>query len=58
MKAVETTINKIFSTRQITRRDQQTLMLLFSQGNLTAADKELINRVYEALSQGLLKVVD
>lgn len=55
---IETTIDKIFSTRRITRNDQQRLMSVLSQGTLSAHDKSLIDRVYEALSQGRLKVVD
>jgi hypothetical protein len=58
MVNLETTIANIFATRRITRNDQQLLMVLFSQGTLTATDKDLIDRVYEALSQGRLKVVD
>ncbi|MBF2036174.1 MAG: hypothetical protein IGR92_12040 [Leptolyngbyaceae cyanobacterium T60_A2020_046] len=55
---IETTIEKILATRRITRHDQLRLMQLFSKDDITSADKILINRVYEALSQGRLRVVD
>ncbi|MGF1459313.1 MAG: hypothetical protein ACFBSG_09840 [Leptolyngbyaceae cyanobacterium] len=55
---LETTIEKIFATRRITRHDQQLLMCSFSQGSLSEAERDLLNRVYEALHQGRLRVVD
>ena len=58
MMTTETKIEKILANRRITRKDQQQLMLMFSQGVLTSSDKELINRIYKALRQGLVKVVD
>ncbi|MEM1278556.1 MAG: hypothetical protein AAGG53_00760 [Cyanobacteria bacterium P01_H01_bin.152] len=58
MVNLEATIEKIFATRRITRHDQQVLMYSFSQGGLSPADKDLLDRVYEALNQGRLRVVD
>ncbi|MDJ0706004.1 MAG: hypothetical protein QNJ46_22265 [Leptolyngbyaceae cyanobacterium MO_188.B28] len=58
MHSIDQTIDKIFSTRRITRYDQHLLMTLFSQGDISDSDKALINRVYEALTQGQLKVVE
>lgn len=61
MSPMETTkekVERIVSTRRITRRDQKELMLMFSQGVLTSSDRELINKIYEALSKGFLRVVD
>lgn len=58
MTSLEQAIEKIFATRRITRRDQHMLMSLFSQKDINASDSDLINRVYEALSQGRLRVVD
>ncbi len=55
---IEQTIDRIFAARRLTRQDQQMLMNLFSQRHLTPSDAALINRVYEALSQGRLRVVD
>lgn len=55
---IEETVEAILANRKITRSDQEELMSLFSQGRLTAADIELINRVYKALNQGRLRVVD
>lgn len=56
--SIEQTIDRIFAARRLTRNDQQMLMSMFSQRNLTPTDAALINRVYEALSQGRLRVVD
>ncbi|MEB3251466.1 MAG: hypothetical protein VKO01_04935 [Cyanobacteriota bacterium] len=58
MSILERTIEELFASRQLTRHDQQKLMALFSQRDLSAKDAMLINRVYDALSQGRLRVVD
>lgn len=58
MMNLETTIDHIFATRCITRHDQRLLMRLFSQGRLSPSDKDMLDRVYEALHQGRLRVVD
>jgi hypothetical protein len=55
---IEQTIDRIFAARRLTRQDQQMLMSMFSRRNLTPGDAAQINRVYEALSQGRLRVVD
>ena len=48
----------MFAARRLTRNDQQQLMAMFSQRDLSPKDAALINRVYDALSQGRLRVVD
>ena len=58
MHSIDKTIDKIFATRRITRYDQRLLMTLFSEGDISDNDKALINRVYEALTQGQLRVVE
>ncbi|MEM6521402.1 MAG: hypothetical protein AAF892_04420 [Cyanobacteria bacterium P01_D01_bin.71] len=58
MSNLETTVENIFATRRITRYDQQLLMCLFAQNDLSSTDKDLLDRVYEALHQGRLRVVD
>jgi hypothetical protein len=58
MTNLEQTIEKMFAARRLTRQDQQQLMAMFSQRDLSPGDAALINRVYEALSQGKLRVVD
>ncbi|WP_008317860.1 hypothetical protein [Leptolyngbya sp. PCC 6406] len=55
---IEATITKILESRRITRIDQKTLMIQFSQTTLSTNDRELINQIYEALNQGRLRVVD
>jgi hypothetical protein len=55
---IEQTIDRIFAARRLTRQDQQMLMTMFSSRSLTPSDAPLINRVYEALNQGRLRVVD
>ncbi|MCT7951150.1 hypothetical protein NG798_15225 [Ancylothrix sp. C2] len=52
-------VERIFSTHRITRTDQQLFMkTLLSQDILSSYEKEQIDRVFEALRQGLLRVVD
>ncbi|MBU6229056.1 MAG: hypothetical protein KGQ93_05130 [Cyanobacteria bacterium REEB459] len=58
MSVIEQAIEQMFASRQLTRHDQKLLMTLFSQRDLNAKDAALIDRLYEALSQGRLRVVD
>lgn len=52
-------VERIFSTHRITRTDQQLFMkTLLSQDNLSSYEREQIDRVFEALRRGLLRVVD
>jgi hypothetical protein len=55
---IEQVIDKIFASRKLTRNDQQQLMMMFSQSNLDPNDAMQISRVYDALHQGRLRVVD
>jgi hypothetical protein len=56
---VQQIVERIFVFRQISRTDQRLLMSTFlSQESLSEAEHLLINRVFDALKQGLLKVVD
>ncbi|MEW5857839.1 MAG: hypothetical protein AB1861_10735 [Cyanobacteriota bacterium] len=57
--SVQQIVERIFVFRQISRTDQRLLMSTFlSQESLSEAEHLLINRVFDALKQGLLKVVD
>jgi hypothetical protein len=56
--AIETIVTQILQTRRLTRQDQQVIMTEFSRENLSVVHRDLINKVYEALRQGMLKVVD
>lgn len=58
MQSIEEMVTKILATRRISRTDQNLLMTLFSQGNISANDEMLINQIYEALHQGRLRVVE
>lgn len=52
-------VDRIFSTYRITRTDQQLFMkTLLSQDQLSSYEQEQIDRVFEALRRGLLRVVD
>lgn len=52
-------IDRIFSTHRITRNDQQLLMkTLLAQDILSSYEREQIDRVFDALRRGLLRVVD
>ena len=52
---LEEIAERILTTRQITRVDQHSLLIL---GTLNSQEKLLINRVFDRLRMGLLKVVD
>jgi hypothetical protein len=58
MPSIEESVAKIFATRQITRTDQAFLMSVFASGKISATDEALINKIYEALNAGRLRVVD
>jgi hypothetical protein len=58
MSNLEQSIERMFAARRLTRNDQQQLMAMFSKRDISPNDAALINRVYEALSQGRLRVVD
>jgi hypothetical protein len=53
--SIEQLVERILNSRQITRVDQYSLWAL---SNLSAQEKLLINRVFDRLRMGLLKVVD
>jgi len=56
---LEQIIERIFDTRQISRADQQHFMrVLLSKDALSLADQRQIDRVFEGLRQGRLRVVD
>ncbi|MEO0535675.1 MAG: hypothetical protein AAF215_17605 [Cyanobacteria bacterium P01_A01_bin.123] len=57
MMSITEAVEKIFATRRITRYDQRLLMSLYSSG-LSDNDAALLNRVYEELNQGRLRVVE
>ena len=58
MPSVEQRVTQILVARQITRADQYFLMTVFTSGNITVEDEMLINKIYEALRAGLLRVVE
>ena len=52
-------VTRIFSTHRITRSDQKLFMAtLLSQDCLSAEEQRQIDRVFDGLRQGLLRVVD
>lgn len=55
---IEIRVAQIFATRQITRPDQDFLMAVFASGRISTADEALINKLYEALNAGRLRVVE
>ncbi|ASC71086.1 hypothetical protein XM38_020360 [Halomicronema hongdechloris C2206] len=58
MYSLEATVEKILSTRRITRQDQHLLMVLGRHHQLSHHDVMLIDRIYDALHQGRLRVID
>ncbi len=57
MPSIEKRVAQIFAARQITKTDQDFLMTVFASGKISAEDEALINKIYEALNAGRLKVV-
>jgi hypothetical protein len=53
--SIQQVIDRIMTTRRITRLDQH-LLLMVQQ--MTLEEKNLVNQVFDRLRQGLLKVVD
>ena len=52
---LENIVERILETRQITRMDRHSLLRL---SNLNAQEQLMINRLFDRLRMGLLKVVD
>lgn len=52
---LEQVVNRILASRQITRQDQHILLHLY---DLTTQERTLINRLFDRLRTGLIKVVD
>ncbi|WP_421655609.1 hypothetical protein [Leptothermofonsia sp. ETS-13] len=56
---IEEMVNKIVACGKISRADQHQFMsALLSQTSINQAEHELINRVFELLRAGRLRVVD
>lgn len=56
---IDQVIERIFATRKITRADQERLMsALLSKTFLNKGDQEQINRVFDGLRNGRIRVVD
>lgn len=53
--SLQEVVDRIFSSRRITRLDQR---MLLAMGNLSQEEQTLINQVFDRLRLGLLKVVD
>lgn len=59
LPAIEQVVERIFETRQITRADQQMFMsALLSKDSLSLADQKHVDRVFEALRRGRLRVIN
>ncbi|MEW5856352.1 MAG: hypothetical protein AB1861_03035 [Cyanobacteriota bacterium] len=52
-------VEQLLTTRRITRNDQQRLMgALLSKTALSAEEQIQVNRVFDSLKQGYIRVVD
>lgn len=57
--SIEQMVHKITSSGKISRADQKQFMsALLSQKTISAAEEAMINRVFELLRAGRLRVVD
>jgi transcriptional regulator CtsR len=58
-EALKSLIDEIFTRRRISRQVQHELMqILLSQPNLNRQEQAMANRVFEAIQQGRLRIVD
>ena len=58
-EALKSLIDEIFTQRCINRQVQHELMqILLSQPNLNHQEKAMANRVFEAIQQGRLRIID
>jgi hypothetical protein len=56
---LEKIVERIFSTHQITRADQKRFMTaLLAKDSLSSKEQSHIDRVFDGLRRGLLRVVD
>lgn len=56
---VDDLVEQIVSSRRITKADQMRMMsALLSQNRITETEHQQINRVFEGLRSGLIRVVD
>ena len=57
--SLEELVNRIFSSRKITRNDQRRLMnLLLSKDSLSVEEHSYIDQVFDRLRKGLIHVTD
>jgi hypothetical protein len=55
---LESIFERIFSNRKITRQDQYIMMGLLAKESLSERNIQEINKVFDSLKRGLIKVVD
>lgn len=57
--AVEQIVERIFTSRKISRADQQWLMsAMLSKDSLSPEDQTLISRLFHSLQKGTIRAVD
>jgi hypothetical protein len=56
--AIRRAVDRILSSRQISRQDQRTLMTLLSGHCLSSQEKLWVDRIYEDLHRGLIRAID
>ena len=55
---IEQTIEQILASQKITLNDQRWLISVCFEGSLSSQQEYLVNKVYEALRNGLLLLVE
>ncbi|MBE9116087.1 hypothetical protein IQ249_09290 [Lusitaniella coriacea LEGE 07157] len=55
---IQQVAQNILSSRRITRKDQNLLISQLSSSSFDEVEKRLVNRVYELLLKGFIRVVD
>lgn len=58
-ESLDQIISQIVTTKQISRLDQQTLMeALLTQNSISDRDQSEVNRVFDGIQRGLIRVVE
>ena len=55
---ITSVVNRVIRTRTISRTDQRLIMSLLSKSIISDADMDLVNRVYNGLLNGRIRVID
>lgn len=59
LSPIEQVIERIFSTHRITKADQTLFMsLMLAKNSLSETERHQVNRIFDGLQSGLVRVID